>query len=354
MLFNEIYGTYYNAVARVLGLAIRGELTEKRLDEIVHEIAFSESFLTIIPALKNGKWQLIAKDADAGVSTNRTEVSGSFNKKERVWRTKIKRCPTRPLTIPEKRWLKAISMDPRIRLFETDDEGALDIRNLFGSLEGTEPLFTRDDYVIFDKYADGDPYEDEEYIRHFQTILKAIRKGGILHIKYPDRHGGIQDIEVRPLRLEYSEKDDKFRLISRGHSYWQMLNVTRIISCEPEKGSKSLNGGNALAAHRIYGDKNRRTAPAVRKDCIVLELIDERNALERAMLHFAHFEKRAEKLPDSGGKSKYRVKVYYDSCDESEMIIRVLSFGPFLKVTEPARFVEQIKQRLQRQKEFCR
>ena len=55
-----------------------------------------------------------------------------------------------------------------------------------------------------------------------------------------------------------------------------------------------------------------------------------------------------------GDKCKYRVTVYYDSCDETEMIIRVLSFGPFLKVTAPARFVGLIKQRLQRQKEFCR
>ena len=47
--------------------------------------------------------------------------------------------------------------------------------------------------------------------------------------------------------------------------------------------------------------------PVINKESIVFELYDGRNTLERALLHFADFEKRAERL---GGRH-YRIKVVY-------------------------------------------
>ena len=44
MLFHEIYGCYYNAVAEILHKAVNGELTEKGMQKIVTEKAFSESY----------------------------------------------------------------------------------------------------------------------------------------------------------------------------------------------------------------------------------------------------------------------------------------------------------------------
>ena len=41
--------------------------------------------------------------------------------------------------------------------------------------------------------------------------------------------------------------------------------------------------------------------------------------------------------------------MYYDKDDETELLIRVLAFGPVMKVTEPESFIEQIKQRLRMQ-----
>ena len=57
-------------------------------------------------------------------------------------------------------------------------------------------------------------------------------------------------------------------------------------------------------------------------------------------------EKEAEKLDEK----HYRISVVYDKDDETEMVIRILSFGPMIKVTAPQHFVELIKQRLIRQK----
>ena len=79
---------------------------------------------------------------------------------------------------------------------------------------------------------------------------------------------------------------------------------------------------------------------------MIFELIDERNALERVLMHFAHFEKQAEKIDDQ----KYKVTLYYDKEDEIEILIRVLSFGQMIRVVQPTAFINLIKNRLSAQK----
>ena len=298
MIFHEIYGCYYDCVAKIIAKAVDGTLTEEKMNRIIRENAFSESFLTILPALKNQQWQLLCDD---------------FN-------TPIKHTPTMPLTSLQLRWLKAISLDPRIRLFRVN----------LDELERIVPLFTPDDYVVFDKYSDGDPFDDEMYINNFHTILNAMHQNRRLHIQYTSGKGGCHSINCIPSKLEYSEKDDKFRLLTTGCRFVETINLARIVSCDLLDESPS-----------VYMHPR-----AKKKDHFILELVDERNALERVMLHFAHFEKQAEKLSEN----RYRVTIYYDRDDETELVIRVLCFGPMVKVTEPSGFVGLIKERLIMQK----
>ena len=84
---------------------------------------------------------------------------------------------------------------------------------------------------------------------------------------------------------------------------------------------------------------------ALRERSLVLELTDDRNALERAMLHFSDLEKETVKID----RKHYRITIWYKKDDETEILIRILSFGPVLKVLEPAALVDQIVQRLDRQ-----
>ena len=79
---------------------------------------------------------------------------------------------------------------------------------------------------------------------------------------------------------------------------------------------------------------------------VILELVDRRNALERVLMHFAHFEKQVEKLDEE----RYRLSIVYDASDETEMVIRILSFGPLVRVTDPPAFVGLIRERLLKQR----
>ena len=81
---------------------------------------------------------------------------------------------------------------------------------------------------------------------------------------------------------------------------------------------------------------------------MVFELIDERNALERVMLHFSDLEKETVRLDET----HYRVELWYKQSDETEILIRILSFGPVLRVLEPEAFLGLIRERLKKQKKL--
>lgn len=297
MIFHEMYSVYYQTVAKILTHIIEEGATEKDLKEIVNQYAFGESALSILPSLKSGRWQLIHQDLT----------------------TPIRHIPSMPLTLLEKRWLKAISLDRRIRLFPVSFEG----------LEDVEPLFVDADYYIYDQYNDGDPFEDEGYIVRFRLILEAIRTKHPIKVEMRKRDGRTVYLKCIPLHLEYSQKDDKFRLITTGCKYISVINLSNILKCQ-------LYHGEAI----IPSEEKK-----AQMDTLTVEIYDERNALERVMLHFAHFEKHAECI----GKRRYRLYVRYDVCDETELVIRILSFGPHVKVLGPERFVDAIKEKLKKQ-----
>ena len=81
---------------------------------------------------------------------------------------------------------------------------------------------------------------------------------------------------------------------------------------------------------------------------VELSVDDQKNALERALLHFSHYKKQAWRTDEKN----YHIKIYYDKEDETELLIRVLSFGATIKVVGPERFVNQIKDRLKKQREL--
>lgn len=299
MIFSELYGAYYRAVADILAAAGQHPLQKQELRALIEKHAFGESVLNIEPAIREERWQLIRADGS----------------------TPIRHAPTMPLTLLEKRWLRAIAADPRVRLFAGELPEFPDV----------EPLFSPGDIAVYDKYADGDPYEDEDYIRRFRLILDAIKNRCPLSLEVVNRNGATVRKVLMPDHLEYSEKDDKFRLIGTGRRRVETVNLARIVCCAPFSGRF---------------DPPAAKAEPPKKRTVEFELYDQRNALERVLMHFAHFEKQAVKA--DGGR--YRVTVSYDRDDETEIVIRLLSFGPMIRVTAPEHCVELIRARLLRQK----
>lgn len=301
MIFREFYGAYYNAVASILKEAVKKPIQANELREIIESHAFGESVLGIEPAIRNGRWQLMNEDGKAVLCHE----------------------PTMPITGIQKRWLKAISLDPRIHLF-TDETYCPD---------DVLPLFKPEDFLEYDKYADGDLFTDAGYIANFRLILSAIKQKQPLSIVYLTKSGLEAAKVLLPKSLEYSKKDDKFRLIGYGRRTVSTVNLGRIIKCEPYE--------------KPFTERNETALPAKQKK-VVFEIINRRSALERVLLHFSHFEKQVEKT--DGKEEHFLVTIGYDKDDEAEIVIRILSFGSMIKVTAPDAFIQTIKNRLQMQK----
>ncbi len=302
MLFSEIYGCYFQVVASILEEAAAGTLTPQSLTRTVRRKAFAESVLSIPAALKKEAWPLLTPDLH----------------------TPLKHRPTMPLTTLQKRWMKALLLDPRIALFQPDPSG----------LEEVEPLFRPETFLFFDRYADGDPYEDPVYRACFSQILQALREGRRIRLSLAGHGGRLRSFSCIPRCLEYSAKDDKFRLLTLGNRQFQTVNLARLRVC-------TLMDPYDPDAVRI---------PPLSLKTLTLLLREERNALERALLHFSHFEKETLCLEEG----RYQITLRYDREDEAELLIRVLSFGPMLEVKSPPAFRSLVVSRLAEQAALLR
>lgn len=297
MIFNEIYGCYYDAIAKILAVAVKKPITKNEMREIVEKHAFTESYFEIETKLRTQEYQLLNKDGT----------------------TPIKNKPTLPLTNLQKRWLKTIFLDKRIKLFCDD----------LIEIGDTSPIYLPKNYYIYDKYSDGDDYESEQYIKNFRNILLAIKENKPIQIAMISKKGKNINTIAFPIRLEYSEKDDKFRLYTKGSKQVSILNVGRISNCE-------------VYEKEFFSEYEKD----VEKERVAkIELYNKRNALERFMIHFAHFKKVATKIDDN----IYHIDIFYQMIDETELIIRILSFGQFVKVLSPDTVMKQIRYRINKQ-----
>lgn len=196
-------------VAAVLRAA---PLDRRQIEALVSQRGYGESTLQLIPKLLDeGAWPLL------------TARDGRYD-------SRLRTSPTLPLTLLEASWLKALLADARIRLFLSDDS----FQHLSKELADVEPLYRQEDFLCFDRYLDGDPYADEDYRRRFPGHSRRhAGAGGVVDRVYA-AEGPPNNGQYIPLQLEYSAKDDKFRVFAArcGHGrlrgYFSLnLNRTR-------------------------------------------------------------------------------------------------------------------------------
>lgn len=316
-LFSELYGLYYRLTADILRKA---PLSRQQIQSLVAESGFAESTLQLLPKLLDERaWPLLEE-------------------KDGLWHSRLQTPPALPLTHLERRFLRAVLLDPRARLFLSDDRLAL----LESQLSDVKALYTPETFRYFDRYSDGDPFTDEAYRRTFRQLLEALETGTARSVTYrskqPDSRG--HSFDYLPLKLEYSAKDDKFRLHgvrlqngrpSRSHT----LNLARVLDVQPAVCPLDA----PVSLEQWLPDPH---AP----EPLVVSVSNERNAIERFHFEFSAYEKQSVYDEATG---TCLVTITYPAADETELLIRLLGFGPVLKVESPPHLVAQIRDRLRRQ-----
>lgn len=298
MIFHEIYSAYYLAVEQMIALALENKLSKSSAWDICNRLAFRESFELIWTALSDEEWRVLP-----------------FNSK-----LPYRKNPDRPLSLLEKRWLKAIMADPRIRLFNCYAKG----------LDDVDPLFTPDDWYTANTYSDGDPYDSPEYASVFRTVLQAVKEQKWLSVDMINQYGKASHVYVLPQTIEYAKRDDKFRVLCSAQSEADTINIGRIICC-------SICSENPVVKRR------RKKEEEVYE--LVLAITDTRNGLERVMTHFSTYDKSLRRQADDS----YQLTLRYHPDEESDLLLQVLSFGPIIHVLAPERFKNQLLERLRLQ-----
>ena len=132
-----------------------------------------------------------------------------------------------------------------------------------------------------------------------------------------------------PLKIEYSDKEDKFRLLCVLNGKVYTINFARIVKCSLSKES--------------FGENIKVGKIPLRT--LVFDVRDERKALERAMMKFSHYKKEIEKI----GEDSYKVVLKYDEDEETDVVIQLMSFGSYINVISPPKIKKEISRRLKRQ-----
>lgn len=316
-LFSEIYGAYYRIAAKILE---ERSVTPARMNELIRKYGFRDSILFLPPKLDP-----------------RSEENWGLLKLENgVFKAVTQNPPPKIVTALQKRWLKAILIDPKIRLFMDDTT----IARLDKRLEDVQPLYRSEHFHVADRFSDGDNYVSESYRSVFRTIVEAVRKQQIIDVTYRSRKGTVKQIMLLPVKIEYSHKNDKFRLYavrkkSGVLSEGCIVNIGRILSAN----NTGIVDDTEVSLNEIRSFR-RCDEP------VEVHITSERNAMERFLMEFASYEKQTELDDDGCGCT---VRIWYDKSDEAEMLIRLLSYGAALEVLSPPSMRHAAAARVHRQ-----
>lgn len=313
-LFSEVYNCYFQVIKSLIQK--KNYISEEELNFRIKNSCFEESILYLLPKLTENEW-------------------GFYEKQDGLLRSKLSTDFYVPLTDLQKSYLKAILLDDKIGLFLSDAEIA-DINEAFADVE---PLYVPEDFYYYDRFSDKDDYKNPDYRKHFRTITAAIQNHEYLDILYESRFHHRVHHNYLPCRLEYSIKNDCFRLLAVNRSFRrnprvETLNLSRIQAVTPTRQTV-----------RQLPDINKSLRRSYYREPVRIIIKNQRNALERAMLQFANYEKSTRKIDHN----TYECLIYYNKKTETELLIEVLSFGPMIKVVGNETFLQLIKDRLKRQ-----
>ncbi|MGN0389598.1 MAG: WYL domain-containing protein [Wujia sp.] len=316
-IFSEIYNCYFQVVKALLQTT--HPLSRQKISAEITEMGFEESVLYLLPKLFEDDWGFFTEENGTIIS----RLSPDFFV---------------PLSNIQKSYLKTILLDEKIRLFLSDEQ----IADIEAGLADYDILYTPDTFYYYDRYSDRDDYADTSYKEHFRTLLTAIKTHAYVTITYKSPKNEETVITCLPCRLEYSIKNDRFRLLAlNSHSienpHLSQLNLSRmreVVLCD--KTADTIPDINKIIQRSYY------------KEPVRLLIKNERNALERAMLQFANYDKQTRKIADK----TYECLIYYNKNMETELLIEVLSFGPMIQVLGNDVFLAQLKRRIRRQMKY--
>lgn len=326
-LFEEVKNRYMHIAFKVLNECEKG-LSEMDVIKIVEEEEFEE--------------KVIGNNFETfeGLLLNKYSESENFNllkEKDGLYYPNIKKekkpaVPVR-LTNVEKVWLKNMLEDKRLGILLSDSV----IMKLKAALKNFDGPSISEIVDITNTSLFPEQENAEQFEENFRRLLKAIVEGK--HVKYcnTDRYGKEYcNKHALPIRLEYSLRDGRFRvsMYSLDENRSIMANIINMSDIEIEE-NENLEINREVVIKLLHEQRYS-------KEPIVLEVIDKKSAMERCFMSFSELERYSRCIE----KDRYELKLFYYTFEEEEIIKKILTLGPYVKVVSPEGIREEIIRRI--------
>lgn len=243
-----------------------------------------------------------------------------------------------PLTAWELRWVCTILHDEKMKLFLSPNT----INKLLALMPDNIKPINVSNIIVFDRYHSIGHKPNAEV---FRVIVSALHKCVSLQIKYTDGKGRKYEGTYFPLHIEYSKRDDRFRLyvVDDTSKHVHIMNIDGITSISNRDRAFSLED-----YQKILSDFLKNTSKQ-----ITLEFIDTKNIPDRLLNEFAPWRKRCELI---NPKTKlYGFTLYYHKYDEIDVLIRLMSYGPYIRIVDKNHFIyKELMERIEKQNELFR
>lgn len=316
-LFHEYKNKYFDLVNFLLNLSRKG-LTKEEIIKIVKDEEFDE--------------KLITKD----FKTFEGMILNEYNNEDNLNILKIKDNKYYPAIYSntplknrfckiEKSWIKDLINNEYAKQLLGEET----VEKLKVSLENSSEVIT-DNVDITNKSLSTSNKEIDR--NKFFTILSAILENKLIKYTSVDKNNVVYENKLAyPIRIEYSLKDDKFRLSTYCLSEERpvLLLLTNIKSIEIIDNNYNIKREDML---------NKLKEKKYVKEPIVLEVRDENSAMERFFMSFSSYETYSKVI----GENKYEINLYYYSFQEDEIIRKIISLGPYIVVKSPGKVVDKI------------
>ena len=258
-----------------------------------------------------------------------------------------------PITKLELRWLITVLEDPLATIFFSAEQ--IDkLKKAMQDVPFEVEAFKMSAINYFDRYnleeqylqaEEGDTRHSKKEAYFIRKVYKAIICGEKIKIEYKNWRGEKRYVNCKPTWMEYSRRDDIFRIwyINENKNEINMVNVSRILRIIIFNDKKYNKMEQREKLKKIYDQTMTE---------IQIEFYQgEKNLPDRLLTEFSLWKKKC--IYDVTTQ-KYIMTLYYSTLDEKEILIRLLSYGPYIRVVAPEKnyILSEIKKRIIIQREL--
>lgn len=328
-LFHEYKNKYFHLVLKILN-SCRDGLEKEDIIKIIEDEEYEEKLITKDFKTFEGMILNEYEDNNLNLLKNKGQVYYSVLSSEDRIPIKIR------FSNIEKTWLKGMLEDERARKFLGEKITNILEKNLEDVKEGSNKIIE-----FTNKNTNEFECDMKKLTETFFKILNAIKNNKLIKYTNVDRNKNeYKDKIAVPLRIEYSIKDDKLRasVYSVDENRDIMINLHTLKKVDIIEENFDLNRDEII--RKI---KERKYC----EEPVTIILKDKKGAMERCFMSFSSFE-RSSKLID---KDTYEIDIYYYAFQETEVISKIMSLGPYVTVMAPEKIrkcvIEKIKKAIE-------